>query len=140
MAKLIGIGPNQVPTNAHLGGMAYQDSANVKVGKGVGSSYINASISGTQELDLGRYQNFILTLSGALTLSNPSADSLGQSGFIVFQQDSTGSRTVSLGSDWLTPSGSGLTLSSGANAIDVVPYIVINNGKVLLGNPQLAFA
>ena len=81
-----------------------------------------------------------MTLTGNVTLANPTTEQVGQSGFIVFIQDATGGRTVSLGTDYETAGGAGLTLSSAASATDVVPYIVAASGRILLGAPQLAFA
>ena len=91
-------------------------------------------------LNFGANQNFVLTLTGNVTLANPSTEQVGQSGFIVFIQDSTGGRTVSLGTDYETAGGAGLTLSSTASTTDIVPYVVAASGRILLGNPQLAFS
>jgi len=99
-----------------------------------------ASISTDTTLDFGTYQNFVLTLGASLSLLSPTTEVVGQSGFIVFAQDATGGRTVSLGSEYKTTNASGLTLSTAANAVDVVPYIVNASGSILLGNPQKAFA
>jgi hypothetical protein len=99
-----------------------------------------ASITGSTTLDFSVYQNFVLTLTGTVTLDNPTTEQVGQSGFIVFIQDGTGGRTVSLGTDYETAGGSGLTLSTAASATDIVPYVVAANGRILLGAPQLAFA
>ena len=79
-------------------------------------------------------------MTGNVTLANPTTEAVGQSGFIVFIQDGTGSRTVSLGTDYETPSGAGLGLSSAASKTDIVPYIVAASGRILLGAPQLAFS
>ncbi len=81
-----------------------------------------------------------LTLTGNITLANPTTEIVGQSGFIVFIQDSTGSRTVSLGTDYETAGAAGITLSTAASTTDIVPYIVIASNRILLGSPQLAFA
>jgi hypothetical protein len=105
-----------------------------------GSTDTDATNTGTVTLDFGVNQNFVLTLTGDVTLDNPTTEVVGQSGFIVFIQDGTGSRTVSLGTDYETAAGAGLALSSAASATDVVPYIVAGDGRILLGTPQLAFA
>jgi hypothetical protein len=105
-----------------------------------GSTDTDATNTGTVTLDFGVNQNFVLTLTGDVTLDNPTTEVVGQSGFIVFIQDATGSRTVSLGTDYETAAGAGLALSSAASATDVVPYIVAGDGRILLGTPQLAFA
>jgi hypothetical protein len=99
-----------------------------------------ASITGSTTLDFSVYQNFVLTLTGTVTLDNPTTETIGQSGFIIFIQDSTGGYTVSLGTDYETAGASGLTLSSTADTTDIVPYVVAANGRILLGAPQLAFA
>jgi hypothetical protein len=104
-------------------------------GTAVASSQ-TASITGSTTLDFGTYQNFILTLTGNITLDNPTTEQVGQSGFITFIQ--TGGYTVSLGTDYETAGGAGITLS--ASGTDVVPYIVAASGRILLGAPQLAFA
>ena len=51
-----------------------------------------------------------------------------------------GSRTVSLGTDYETAAAAGLTLTATASATDLVPYLVVASGRILLGTPQLAFA
>ena len=98
-----------------------------------------ADITGSTTLDFSAYQNFVLTLTGNVTLDNPSTEVAGQSGFIVFIQDGTGSRTVSLSSEYKTAGSAGLTLSTAASSVDIVPYAVSASGSVLLGNIQKAF-
>jgi hypothetical protein len=109
-------------------------------GTALATTDTDASNTGTVTLDFAANQNFVLTLTGDVTLDNPTTEQVGQSGFIVFIQDGTGSRTVSLGTDYETVAGAGLALSSAASATDVVPYIVAASGRILLGTPQLAFA
>tara|TARA_R100000656_G_scaffold77391_1_gene57081 strand:- start:2491 stop:3549 length:1059 start_codon:yes stop_codon:yes gene_type:complete len=98
-----------------------------------------ASVTGSTTLDF-TYQNFILTATGNVTLANPSTEAAGQSGIITLIQDGTGSRTLSLGTDYETAGGSGLTISTGANAVDIIPYFVKASGSIQLGAPQLAFS
>ena len=96
--------------------------------------------TGNVTLDFSANQNFVLTLTGNVTLVNPTTEAIGQSGFIAFIQDGTGSRTVSLGTDYETPAAAGLTLTATASATDLVPYLVVASNRILLGTPQLAFA
>jgi len=105
-----------------------------------GTTEVNATVTGNVTLDFSRYQNFVLTLTGNTTLDNPTTEVIGQSGFITFIQDGTGSRTVSLGTDYETAGAAGLTLSTAASTTDIVPYVVTASGRILLGAPQLAFA
>ena len=100
----------------------------------------DTSNTGNITLDFSANQNFVLTLTGNITLVNPSTEAVGQSGFIAFLQDSTGGRTVSLGTDYETAGAAGLTLTSTASATDLVPYLVVASNRILLGTPQLAFA
>ena len=106
----------------------------------VGKTDTDTSNSGSVTLDFDANQNFVLTLTGAVTLANPSTEKVGQSGFIAFIQDGTGSRAVSLGTDYETAAGAGLTLTSTAGATDLVPYVIVASNRVLLGTPQLAFS
>jgi hypothetical protein len=100
----------------------------------------DTSNTGSVTLDFTANQNFVLTLTGNVTLANPSTEQVGQSGFIAFIQDGTGSRTITLGTDYETAAGAGLTLTSTASATDLVPYLVVAANRILLGTPQLAFA
>ena len=101
---------------------------------------IDATNIGNITLDFATKQNFVLTLTGNITLTNPSTETVGQCGVISFIQDATGSRTVTLDTDYETAGGLGLTLSTTANAVDIVPYFVVANNRILLGIPQLAFS
>jgi len=100
----------------------------------------DTSNTGSVTLDFTANQNFVLTLTGNVTLANPSTEQVGQSGFIAFIQDGTGSRTVTLGTDYETAGAAGLSLTSTASATDLVPYLVVASNRILLGTPQLAFA
>ena len=106
----------------------------------VGKTATAPSNSGSVTLDFDANQNFVLTLTGNVTLANPTTEKVGQSGFIAFIQDGTGSRTVTLGTDYETAAGAGLTLTSTASATDLVPYVIVAANRVLLGTPQLAFS
>ena len=106
----------------------------------IGKTDTDTSNSGSVTLDFDANQNFVLTLTGAVTLANPTTEKVGQSGFIAFIQDGTGSRAVTLGTDYETAAGAGLTLTATASATDLVPYVIIAANRVLLGTPQLAFS
>lgn len=112
----------------------------VTAARGIGDTLTDTTNTGSVTLDFASQQNFVLTLTGAVTLANPSTEAIGQSGMIVFIQDGTGGRAVSLASDYKTAGGGTLSLSSTANAIDVVPYFVSAANTILLGAPQLAFS
>ena len=76
--------------------------AQVVFGKSVLGSTQTANATGNTALDFATYQNFLLTATGNVTLTNPSTETVGQSGFIVIKQDGTGSRTLSIGTQYVT--------------------------------------
>lgn len=106
----------------------------------VGATDTDTSNTGSVTLDFAANQNFVLTFTGNVTLANPSTEAVGQSGIIVCIQDGTGSRTLSLGTDYETAGGSGITLSTAASAVDVIPYFVKASGSIQLGAVQKAFS
>jgi hypothetical protein len=106
----------------------------------VGATDTDTSNSGIVDLDFTADTNFVLTLTGSITSLTASNEVAGQSGFIVFIQDGSGNKTVSLHGDYETAGGVGLTLTSTANATDIVPYVVAASSRILLGTPQLAFS
>ena len=69
-------------------------------------------------------QNFHLTLAGDRTLDNPTNCVAGQVGSIFIVQDGTGSRTLSYGSNWEFIGGTAPTLTTDADAVDRLDYIV----------------
>ena len=100
----------------------------------------DATNTGSVTLDFGANQNFVLTFTGNVTLANPTTEQVGQAGIIVCIQDGSGSRTLSLGTDYETAGGEGITLSTDANAVDIVPYFVKASASIQLGAVQKAFS
>jgi len=111
----------------------------VNLGANTVGNVETASKTGAVTPNLEVYNSFVWTLTGNITLNNPATELAGMSGVFVFIHSGAG-RTVSLGTDWETAGGAGLTLSSTAGAVDIVPYYVQASGNILLGTPQLAFA
>ena len=109
-------------------------------GAAVAKTITDATNTGNVTLDYDAGQNFVLTFTGNVTLVNPSTESVGQTGIIVIIQDGTGSRTLSVGTDYEFPAGTAPTISTAANTTDIIPYCVIAANRVALGAPQLAFA
>ena len=69
-------------------------------------------------------QNFHLTLAGNRTLDNPTNCVPGQTGSIFIVQDGTGSRTLAYGTSWEFIGGTAPTLTTDADAVDRLDYIV----------------
>ena len=80
----------------------------------------------TITVDFGASCNFTVTLGGNRTFGDPdnTASSVGSSGSIFIVQDGTGSRTASFHSDYKFAGGTAPTLSTTANAVDRLDYIV----------------
>jgi hypothetical protein len=74
--------------------------------------------------DFGANQNFTVTLGGNRTLANPTNIVVGQTGSIFVVQDGTGSRTLSFGTYYDFAGGTAPTISTTANAVDRIDYIV----------------
>lgn len=84
----------------------------------------------TIAVDMSTACNFTVTLGGNRTLGNPTNATAGQSGSIFIVQDGSGSKTLAYSSDWEFAGGSAPTLSTGANAIDRLDYIVRASGSI----------
>ena len=74
--------------------------------------------------------NYVLTLGGNRTIANPTNLTAGQSGSIFLVQDGTGSRTAAWGSYWDFAGGTAPVLSTGANAVDRLDYVVRTTGSI----------
>ena len=106
----------------------------------LGNTDTDTSTTGSVTLDYSANQNFVLTFTGNVTLDNPSTEAVGQAGVIVCIQDGSGSRTLSLGSQYKTVGDAGITLSTAANAVDIIPYFVSAADSILIGAVQLALS
>jgi len=80
--------------------------------------------------DFSKGNNFSLTLGTNTVLNNPSNMTPGQAGIIVITQDSSGSRTMSFGSAFKFPNGVAPTLTTTANAVDVLPFYVESLSRI----------
>ena len=91
----------------------------------------SVAYSATVTLDLSTSNNFSIgTLTGNITLANPTNQTAGQSGLIFLTQDGTGGRTITWGTQWLFEAGANPPLSTAANAKDVVSYFVQSSGNI----------
>ena len=80
--------------------------------------------------DMSDSNNFTVTLGGNRTLANPSNLTAGQSGSIFIVQDGTGGRTLAYGTQYDFIGGTAPTLSTGANAVDRIDYVVRTTGSI----------
>jgi hypothetical protein len=80
--------------------------------------------------DFAAANNYSVTLGGNRTLANPTNLVAGQSGSIFITQDGTGSRTLAYGSQYDFIGGTAPTLSTAANAVDRIDYVVRTTGSI----------
>ena len=80
--------------------------------------------------DFALANNYTVTLGGNRTLANPTNLTAGQSGSIFVVQDATGSRTLAYGSFWDFIGGTAPTLTTTANAVDRIDYVVRTTGSI----------
>jgi len=114
-----GINTTSTPTNLYVSGNA---AGNIVA---LGNTDANTT------LDFSTGNNFSLTLTDSIVLSNPTGVTTGQSGIILIQQDGSGSRTCGFGSHWDFPSATAPTLSTGADALDALTYFVRSSTSIV---------
>jgi hypothetical protein len=113
-----GVNTTSSPTNLYVSGNA---ASNIVA---LGNTNANTT------LNFSTGNNFSLTLTGSIVLSNPTGVTTGQSGIILISQ-STGSHTVGFGSHWDFPSATAPTLSTGASALDCLTYFVRSSTSIV---------
>ena len=86
--------------------------------------------TGTVVLDLNENANFSLTLTGNITLANPTSLTAGTSGSIFLTQDGTGSRTATFGNSFDFIGGTAPTLTTAASSVDRLDYIVLDSSNI----------
>lgn len=90
--------------------------------------------TGSVALDLNQSNNWEAALTGNITLANPSAMPVGQSGVIRIINDPATPRTIAFGSYWKSPSGSLPSLTGSNNAVDLLPYYVQSLTHIWVGH------
>jgi hypothetical protein len=93
---------------------------------------VTVAYSASVTLDGNAGLNFEIDLTGNITFNAPSNMQPGDSGTIRIKQDATGSRIATWNAIFEFPGGAsvGGILTTTANAVDYVSYIISNSGKV----------
>jgi hypothetical protein len=88
--------------------------------------------------------DFILTTTSVVgatrQIANPTNTKVGQKGRLIIQQDATGSRAVTWGSNYKFANGIAPVLSTTANATDVLYYDVRSSTYIIISLAGRAFA
>ena len=83
--------------------------------------------------DMATGDNFTHTFTENTTLANPSNKTTGKSGFIFLTQIASGTGcTLAFDTDFVGAGGTLPTVTATNSAIDVLQYVVLPSGKVLL--------
>ena len=106
-----------------LTGYAQTGATNTFTGAQIGS-VTTLTDGATITPDFSANNFFTVTLGGNRTLANPTNITAGTSGVIFVNQDATGSRTLAYGTYWKFPSGIAPTLTTTANAVDILAFVV----------------
>lgn len=80
-------------------------------------------------------QNFRINLTSGCpcTIANPAAIVFGQAGMFEIAQDVTGSRAISMGSEYIYAGGtSAIPLSTAGSTVDYLPYYVDTSGTFIV--------
>ena len=105
-------------------------SGGVSLTGGAASNITALSDGATITIDMATACHHSVTLGGNRTFAAPSNQVVGQSGSIFITQDGTGSRTASFNSAFKFASGVAPTLSTAANAIDRIDYIIKSSNVI----------
>jgi hypothetical protein len=95
-------------------------------------AYVALTDGATIAINLALGNNFFVTLGGNRTLGAPTNVVAGQSGVILVIQDGTGSRTLAYNSVFKFPGGTAPTLTTGANAVDLLAYHVESTTRIAI--------
>jgi hypothetical protein len=85
-------------------------------------AYVTLTDAATIATDLSLGNQFQVVLGGSRTLGAPTNVVAGQSGVIRVVQDGSGGRTLAFNSVFKFPGGTAPTLTTTANAVDLLAY------------------
>ena len=104
-----------------------------------GNTIAQLTDAATIAIDAATSRNFYVTLGGNRTLGAMSNASSfpGQSGDIWVYQDGTGSRLLAYNAAYDFAGGTAPTLSTDANAVDLLSYTIDKDGNVTIVAPAL---
>jgi hypothetical protein len=119
----------ELQTADTLSGYALTGATNTFTGAQIGS-LTTLTDGATITPDFAVNNSFTVTLGGNRTLANPTNLVAGQSGVIIINQDGTGGRTLAYGSNYDFGGGTAPTLTTTANAQDMIAYFVVSSSRI----------
>ena len=110
---------------AHNGNEKFRtESSGVNITGNATSSVSSLTDGSTITVNFDTASHFTVTLGGNRTFAQSSSNAVGSSGSIFIVQDGTGGRTASFGSAFKFAGGTAPTLSTAANAVDRLDFVV----------------
>ena len=94
------------------------------------ADFVPLTDAATIAVDMSAFINATVTLAGNRTLGNPTNTKPGQSGVIEIVQDGAGNRTLAYDTNWEFAGGAAPTLSTAANASDLLFYTVRSSTRI----------
>lgn len=93
-------------------------------------AFVTVIYSASLTLDLATFMNATITLTGNLSLQNPTLTNfVGKSGLIRLVQGGSGSYTLTLGNQWFVVGGDP-TLSTAVSSVDWLSYVVVSASRI----------
>ena len=106
-------------------------SGGISLTGGAAANLTAANVStATVTIDMASSCHHTVDMNGNKTFAAPSNQAVGQSGSIFLTQDGTGSRTASFNSAFKFNGGTAPTLTTAANAIDRIDYIIKSSNVI----------
>jgi hypothetical protein len=118
-----GAGKDRIWVKSTVDHIIFTDTSNVDHDISVGGPVTTLTDAATINTDASLSQAFKVTLGGNRTLANPTNLVSGATYLFLVVQDGTGSRTLAYGNLFTWPGGTVPTLSTGANAVDLITAV-----------------
>ncbi len=112
----------------------------ITIAAGITTTASTPSANTVVTLDLGAAQHHQLTLSAGITTVTCTGGSFGESHSVVVIQPSSGIATVGFSTYFWWPSGSSPNMSEGSSKVDMLSFVVKQEGAVGTGTELLASA
>ena len=105
-------------------------SGGISLTGGAAANITALSDGATITIDMATACHHSVTLGGNRTFAAPSNQVVGQAGSIFITQDGSGSRSAAFNSAFKFVGGTAPTLSTAANAVDRIDYIILSSNVI----------
>ena len=112
----------------------------ISISAGISTTASSPSANTVVTLNLGTAQHHDITLAAGITTITCSGGSAGESHSIVLTQPSSGTATVGFSTYFLFPSGATPAMSAGGSKVDLISFVVKQQGSSGVATALLASA